>query len=184
MALFWILIPYHNRVSFRVSGSRLPCWLMCNFQFHDKRLNMIQKEWLTSWHVRKNGTFHLILPRDPLLWPSQCLSLLCVIPNQKKRHRKILFWWRYGCSSWQTVSTPISFVAWLVHTICILTCQIPSYMPNGDIPKKRHRNNQYWWRYCHLLLLTVVNSEQDMLHSDRNHSHFLHSNIVDRCIYI
>ncbi len=51
----------------------------------------------------------------------------------------------------------------------------------GTYQKKRHKNNQYWWRYCHFLL---VNSEQDMLNSDRNQSHFLHSNMVDRCIYI
>ncbi len=136
VALFWILISYDNRASFTVSGSRLPCWLMCHFQFHDKSLNMIQKEWLTGWHVKKNGTFHLILPRDPLLTPSQCLSLLCVIPNQKKRHRKILFWQRYGCSLWQTVSMQILCVAWLVNTICTLTLQIPSHLPNGEIPKK------------------------------------------------
>ena len=71
----------------------------------------------------------------------------------------------------------------LIHAICILTLQVPSSMPNGDMPKKRHRNNQYWWRYSHLLLLTVVNSEQDILHSDGNHLHFSHSNMVDRCIY-
>ena len=54
-------------------------------------------------------------------------------------------------------SEHINFIyGWLVHTICILTFQVPSYMPNKDIPKKRHRNNQYWWRYCHLLLLTVA----------------------------
>jgi len=35
------------------------------------------------------------------------------------------------------VNTPILMtLAWLVDTICILTSQIPSYMPNGDIPKK------------------------------------------------
>jgi hypothetical protein len=33
------------------------------------------------------------------LRPSQCLSLFCVITSQKKCHRKILFWQRYGCSS-------------------------------------------------------------------------------------
>jgi hypothetical protein len=25
--------------------------------------------------------------------------------------RKIFLWWRYGCSLWQTVSTPVVFVA-------------------------------------------------------------------------
>ncbi len=52
--------------------------------------------------------------------------------KKSKSHRKILFWQRYGCSLWQTVSTPILFVVWLVHAICILAFQIPSYMPNGD----------------------------------------------------
>ena len=54
----------------------------------------------------------------------------------------------------------------------------------GTLQKKRHTNSQYWWRYCHLLLVTVVNSEQDILHSDGIWSHFLHSNIMDECIYI
>ena len=54
----------------------------------------------------------------------------------------------------------------------------------GTCQKKRHRNSQYWWRYWHLLLVTVVNSEQDMWHSDRNQLHFLQSNMVDRCISI
>jgi hypothetical protein len=75
-------------------------------------------------------------------------------------------------------------VAWLVYTICILTFQMPSYMPNRDVPKKCHKNEQYWSRYCHLLLLTVVNSEQNMLDSDRNHWDLLHSNMVDGWIYI
>ena len=91
VALFLILISYDNRVSFSVSGSRLPCWLMCNFQFNDRSLNMIQKEWLTGWHVRKNETFHLILPKDPLLRPSQCLSLFCVITNQKSTTERSCF---------------------------------------------------------------------------------------------
>ncbi len=64
------------------------------------------------------------------------------------------------------------------HFKCLPICLMRQYQ------KKRHKNNQYWWRYCHFLLLTVVNSEQDVLRSDRNQLHFLHSNMVDRCIYI
>jgi hypothetical protein len=190
---FWILISYDNRVSFRVSGSILPGWLMCNFQFHDKSLNMTQKQWLTRWHVRKR-------------WHStwSCLRILCWDPSNvylcyvwsqiKKHHRKILFWQRYhGCSLWQTEKQwltswhimkmghstwsclrilcwdpPIVYLCYvwsqiqksatgrscfggdmvadsehttficgrLVRAIYIMTCQIPSYMPNGDIPKK------------------------------------------------
>ena len=63
----------------------------------------------------------------------------------------------------------------------------PKYLPirlMGTSQKKRHKNNQYSWRYHHLLLVAVANSGQDMLDSDRNQLHFLHSNMVDRCIYI
>ena len=81
----------------------------------------------------------------------------------KTCHRKILFWWRYGCTLWQTVSTPSSFVAdWYMlfvfwHSKSLLLCLM------GACQKKRHRNNQYWLRYWHILLVTVVNSEQEML---------------------
>ena len=95
-----------------------------------------EQQYLCQIKFVLNGTFHLILPRDPLLRPSQCLSLLCMIPNQTKRHMKNLFWTRFGCSLWQTVSTPISFLAWLVNNICILTLQVPFYIHNRDIPKK------------------------------------------------
>ena len=54
----------------------------------------------------------------------------------------------------------------------------------GTCQKKCHRNSQYWWRYWALLLVTIVNNEQDMLHYDRNQLCFLHSNMMDRCIYI
>ena len=172
VARFFIVISYDNRGSIRVFGSRLPCWLMCNSQFHNKSLNMTQKQWLTCWHVRKKVTLHLILPMDPLSRPSQCLSLFCVIPNQKMRHRKILFWWRYGCSLWQTVSTPISFVAHWHMLFVFWHSKSPPLCLMGTYQKKRHRNNRYWWRYWHLLLVTVVNSEQDILHSDGNHLHF------------
>ena len=70
----------------------------------------------------------------------------------------------------------ILFAFW--HSKCLPMCLMGTYQ------KKRHRNSQYWWRYCHLLLVTAVNSEQDMLHSDRNHLHFLQCNMVDRCMSI
>ena len=100
------------------------------------------------------------------------------------RHRKILFWQRYGCSLWWTVSTPISFVAdWSMLFVFWHSKSLPLCLM-GTCQKKRHRNSQYWWRYWHLLLVTVVNSEQEMLHSNRNHLHFLQSNMVDKCISI
>ena len=134
--MFLALITYDNRVSFRVFASRLPWWLMCNFQFHDLKSENDTETMVDKLRYQEKGLFHLIMPKDLLLRHSQCLPLLCMITNQKKRHRKILFWWRYGCSLWQTVSTPVSFMAWLAHMICILTSQMPSYMPNGDMPKK------------------------------------------------
>ena len=39
--------------------------------------------------------------------------------ESRDNSRTNLIWQRYGCSLWQTVSTPISFLAWLVHNICI-----------------------------------------------------------------
>ena len=152
---------------------------MCNFQFYDKSLNMIQNKWQTSWHIRKRGHS---------TW--SCLVILCWDPHNV-----------YACFVWSEIKKGATgrscfgrdmaahcgrqwatnfILAWLMYTICILTSQIPSCMPNEDIPKKRHRNNQYWWRYWHLLLLTVVNSEQDMLHFWQKPI----ANIADRCIYI
>ena len=114
--VLWSLM-YDNRVSFRVSGSRLPNWLMCNLQFHDLSLNIVQNKTL---HVDMSG-----------------------------KMGQNLFWTRYGCSLLQTVSTPISFLAWLVHNICILTLQVlsPSYIHDRDIPKEAPQNIQHLWRY-------------------------------------
>ena len=82
--------------------------------------------------------------------------------------------WAHQCDLWH--DWHILFAFW--HSKYLPLCLMGTYH------KKRHTHIQYWWRYCHLLLLTVVNSEQDILDSDRNQSLFLHSNIVDECIYI
>ena len=50
--LFCSLIFYDNRVSFRMSGSRLPNWLTCNLQFDDLSLNIVQNNTL---HVDMSG---------------------------------------------------------------------------------------------------------------------------------
>ena len=186
MALFWIWISYDNRVSFRVSGSRLPNWLMCNLQFHDLSLNIVQNK--TLWvHVDMSGemghsTWSCL---GILCWDPPNIYLCCVWSQIKKSAtgrtcfgqdmaahcvrqwaHQFHFWhdWYITFAFWHCKYLPISII--------------------GIFQKKRHKNIQHSQRYCHLLLVTVDNSEQDMLHSDRNHWHFLHSNMVGTCTYI
>ena len=52
------------------------------------------------------------------------------------------------------------------------------------LQKMCHKNSQNPQRYNKLLLLTVDNSEQDILHSDINNWCFLHFNMVIRWIYM
>ena len=101
-----------------------------------------------------------------------------IIRNQspKNRHRNIMF----GGDMAAHCGRQWAHQFYLWHDWYILfTCWHCKYLPICLMDT----NSQYWWRYCHLLLVTVVNSEQDILHSDGIWSHFLHSNIMDECIY-
>ena len=70
------------------------------------------------------------------------------------------------------------------YSFSILTWQTSFYLPKKEIHKKRHKNTQYPQRYCTLFVLTVVNSEQDILHSATNYWSFSDSNIRDGWIYM
>ena len=116
---------------------------------------------------------------DILFSLSQYLYLFVSDPNQKKRHTNIMFWWRYGCSLLTTVSTTFSIAPQLTFIFCNLTLQRPSYLPNKAIPKKAPQKYLF---VMEIFMLTVVNSEQDMLDFDMNHCCFWQSKMVDRWI--
>ena len=120
VVLFCTLISYHNRVSFRVSGSRLPNWLMCNLQFHDLSLNIVQNKTL---HVDMSGkmghsTWSCL---GILCWDPPNVYLCCVWSQIKKCHRKNLFWTRYlVCQSpvWSSFNC-LFWHNWTWTSLCI-----------------------------------------------------------------
>ena len=148
---------------------------------------------VSTWYRKSVWQVHTTGRMGHSTW--SCLRILCWdLPNvylcfvwsqiQKSTAKRSCFGrdmaahhgrqWAHQFYLWHDWYTPFAFWHSKYLSICLM----------GTSPKKRHTNSQYWWRYCHLLLLTVVNSEQDMLHSDKNHWHFSHSNIVDKCTYI
>ena len=145
---------------------------------------MIQKQWLTCWDIRKKGYSTWSCLRI-FCWDTPNVYL-CYVWSQIKKSTTGRFCfggdmgahcgrqWAHQFHLWHNWG--ILFAFW--HPKCLPICLMGTYQ------KKRHGNNQYWLRYWHILLVTVVNSEQEMLHSDRNQSHFSHSNMVDRCISI
>ena len=67
-----------------------------------------------------------------------------------------------------------------LHSNMVDRCISIQGIGSKNVPQKHSVLREIW----HLLLVTVANSEQDILHCDRIHFHFLYSNMVDRCISI
>ena len=110
------------------------CSVQCSDLNHETA-NYTLISWATS--TSRHSEWHSVIIRNQTTSRhSEWHSVIIRNQTTEKRHRTNLIWQRYGCSLWQTVSPPISFLAWLVHNVCIWALHIPSCIHNRDIPKK------------------------------------------------